>query len=56
MVHATRTFWSQAEALEFISKRQKKLIVQKKFYIYSVLNHNQKVNVDIKVADIDVFI
>jgi hypothetical protein len=67
MAHATRTFWTQAEALEFIAERQKNekyidsvnmrnilkntilYFIRVKFYIYSLSNHNQLENDDIKL-------
>jgi hypothetical protein len=65
MAHATRTFWTQAEALEFIAERQKDVnsvnrskndylfvflfFISVKFCIYSLLNHNRMEHDDIKL-------
>ncbi|CAF1066297.1 unnamed protein product [Rotaria sordida] len=58
MAQATRTFWTQAEALEFINERQKN---EKKFYTGEILylfsfESQPDGRRRYQVADIDVFI
>jgi hypothetical protein len=55
MAHATRTFWSQAEALEFISERQKTNSTEEILYLFSFESQPEGKR-RYQVADIDIFI
>lgn len=55
MACATRTFWSQAEALEFITERQKDDKSDEILYLFS-FESQPKGKRRYQVADIDIFI
>ncbi|CAF3940837.1 unnamed protein product [Rotaria sp. Silwood2] len=55
MAHATRTFWTQAEALEFITERQKNNNSGEILYLFSFESQPEGKR-RYQVADIDVFI
>ncbi len=55
MAHATRTFWTQAEALEFITERQKIENSQEILYLFSFESQPEGKR-RYQVADIDIFI
>jgi hypothetical protein len=55
MAHATKTFWTQAEALEFITERQKIDNAQEILYLFSFESQPEGRR-RYQVADIDIFI
>ncbi len=55
MAHATKTFWSQAEALEFISEKQKTNNSEEILYLFSFESQPEGKR-RYQVADIDIFI
>jgi hypothetical protein len=55
MAHATKTFWTQAEALEFITERQKNDNTEEILYLFSFESQPEGRR-RYQVADIDIFI
>jgi hypothetical protein len=55
MAHATKTFWTQAEALEFITERQKTNNSDEILYLFTFESQPEGKR-RYQVADIDIFI